>query len=92
MSTIYRHNITAIDDMFAAHKDILFINHEITYGLFLGDMSILGPVDTEMVVLAGIMIQNLPTETAWHLRGMRRVGVSREDVEVVQQCVSVTLG
>jgi len=34
------------------------------------------------------MIQNLPLETAWHLRGTRRVGVSMDDVEVVQQCVS----
>lgn len=33
------------------------------------------------------MIQNLPLETGWHLRGIRRVGVSMEDVEVVQQCV-----
>ena len=42
-----------------------------------------------MVVLSGIMIQNLKHETAWHLRGLRRVGVSFEDVECVQQCVSL---
>lgn len=41
-----------------------------------------------MVVLSGIMIQNLKRETGWHLRGTRRVGVSHEDVEIVQQCVS----
>ena len=35
------------------------------------------------------MIQNLPLETAWHLRGTRRVGVSIEDVELVQECVSL---
>lgn len=35
------------------------------------------------------MIQNLKHETAWHLRGLRRVGVSFEDVELVQQCVSL---
>ena len=35
------------------------------------------------------MIQNLKNETAWHLRGLRRVGVSFEDVEKVQQCVSL---
>lgn len=40
-----------------------------------------------MVVLTGIMIQNLKRETGWHLRSMRRIGVSQEDVEVVQQCV-----
>lgn len=42
-----------------------------------------------MVVLSGIMIQNLKLETGWHLRGTRRVGVSFEDVEVVQQCVCI---
>ena len=42
-----------------------------------------------MVVLPGIMIQNLERETGWHLRGMRRLGVSPEDVEIVQQCVCI---
>ena len=41
-----------------------------------------------MVVLSGIMIQNLPRESAWHLRGTRRVGVSKEDLEKVYACVS----
>ena len=67
-----------------------FITEEITYGFYLSDMSILGPVETEMVVLSGIMIQNLPLETAWHLRGTRRIGVSMEDTELVQQCVSLS--
>ena len=40
-------------------------------------------------MLSGIMIQNLRHESAWHLRGTRRVGVSHEDVELVQQCVSL---
>ena len=43
-----------------------------------------------MVVLSGIMIQNLKHETGWHLRGTRRVGVSYEDVEIVQQCVNIS--
>ena len=40
-------------------------------------------------MLSGIMIQNLKKETGWHLRGARRVGVSHEDVETVQQCVCI---
>jgi hypothetical protein len=60
---------------------------QITYGLYLSDHSILNDVETELTVLSGIMIQNLPRETAWHLRGTRRIGVSMEDVETVQQCV-----
>ena len=42
---------------------------QITYGLYLSDHTILDGVDTELVVLSGIMLQNLKTETAWHLRG-----------------------
>ena len=67
-----------------------WISTEITYGLFLSDHSILGPVDTELVVLSGIMIQNLNRETGWHIRGTRRVGASQEDVEAVYQCVSIS--
>jgi uncharacterized alpha-E superfamily protein len=48
----------------------------------------LNDVETEITVLSGIMIQNLPRETGWHLRGTRRIGVSVEDVEMLQQCVS----
>ena len=64
-----------------------WISANITYGLYLSDRQILDDIDTEMVVLAGIMIQNLKRESAWHLRGTRRVGVSYDDVEIVQQCV-----
>lgn len=39
-------------------------------------------------MLSGIMIQNAKTETGWHLRGIRRIGVSYDDVETIQQCVS----
>ena len=90
MNAIYKQNLSTATDNFVAHKDFDFISREITYGFYLSDHSILGPVETELVVLSGIMIQNLPLETAWHLRGTRRVGVSKEDVELVQQCVSLT--
>ena len=65
-----------------------WLSIEITYGLYLSDHTILDGIDTELVVLSGIMLQNLKTETGWHLRGTRRVGVSHEDVETIQQCVS----
>jgi uncharacterized alpha-E superfamily protein len=65
-----------------------WISKKISYGLYLSDHSILNDVETELTVLSGIMIQNLPRETGWHLRGTRRIGVSSEDVETIQQCVS----
>jgi len=87
LNQIYKSNLSTATDNFAAHKDFDFISREITYGFYLSDHTILGPIETELVVLSGIMIQNLPLETAWHLRGTRRVGVSMQDVEKVQQCV-----
>ncbi|SMQ55559.1 unnamed protein product [Zymoseptoria tritici ST99CH_3D1] len=87
LSQIYRHNHAATENVLAAHKDFMWISEEITYGLYLSDHSIIGPVETELVVLTGIMMQNLVRETGWHLRGIRRIGVSMEDVEVVQQCI-----
>jgi hypothetical protein len=87
LNTIYKANLSTATDKFAAHKDFDFISREITYGFYLSDHSILDPLATELVTLTGIMIQNLPLETAWHLRGTRRVGVSMRDVELVQECV-----
>jgi hypothetical protein len=66
-----------------------WISNEITYGLYLSDHSVLDGLSTELVVLSGIMIQNLALQTGWHLRGTRRLGVSMEDVELVQQCIEL---
>lgn len=92
LSRIYSHNFGLIDEKFKAHKDFGWISREITYGLYLSDHTILNDIETELVVLAGIMIQNLHHETAWHLRGSRRVGMSAEDVEAVQQCIEAVAG
>ncbi|KAF2628133.1 hypothetical protein BU25DRAFT_430955 [Macroventuria anomochaeta] len=51
--------------------------------------SILNDVETEVTVLSGIMVHNLPRETGWYLRGTRRVGVSIEDTETLQQCIEL---
>ncbi|EPE33558.1 AhpD-like protein [Glarea lozoyensis ATCC 20868] len=89
LNQIYKGNLSASTDNFLAHRDFDFISRHITYGFYLSDHTILGPIETELVVLSGIMIQNLPKETAWHFRGIRRVGVSQEDVESVHQCVEL---
>ncbi|KAI4665947.1 uncharacterized protein J4E78_003412 [Alternaria triticimaculans] len=78
--------ITRPEDKDYTFSRIDWTSKQITYGLYLSDHSILNDVETELTVLSGIMIQNLPRETAWHLRGTRRIGVSKEDVETIQQC------
>jgi hypothetical protein len=47
----------------------------------------LDDTDTQLVVLPVIMSQNLPLETHWHIRGTRRIGVSKEDVQVIWDSV-----
>jgi len=89
LAQIYTKQLGQTLNPMGAHRDFEWISREITYGLYLSDHSILNGVETELVVLSGIMIQNLPPMTAWHLRGTRRVGVSSADVELVQQCIEM---
>jgi hypothetical protein len=89
LGEIYKHNYATIArDHFAAHRDFRWISEEITYGLYLSDHSILDGVDTELAVLAGLMLQNLKRATGWHLRGIRRIGVESKQVEQIWECVS----
>ncbi|KAF3194984.1 hypothetical protein TWF225_005593 [Orbilia oligospora] len=86
LGKIYRHNMPRNDEKFTAHKDFAWITYNITYGLYLSDHTILDPFDTEVVALCGILIQNLESVTAFHLRGARRLGMTPEDVEGLHAC------
>jgi hypothetical protein len=87
MSKIYTNNLDTTLDLFNAHRDFRWLSTEITYGLYLSDRQNLDDWDTELLVLVGIMIQNLRLETHWHIRGTRRIGVEKKDVEVIAGCV-----
>lgn len=84
---LYSHNTEGVLSLFDAHRDFAWLSKEITYGLYLSDRQVLGDVDTQLVVLPAIMSQNMPLETHWHIRGTRRIGVSRHDTEVIYRCV-----
>ncbi|KAJ4349231.1 hypothetical protein N0V95_004767 [Ascochyta clinopodiicola] len=87
LGKIYAGNTEDTLALFDAHRDFRWISEEITYGLYLSDRQVLDDWDTEVLVLAGIMVQNLRLETKWHIRGARRVGMSKEDVAAVMGCV-----
>jgi hypothetical protein len=89
MTKIYKGNIQDVLALYDDHKDFGWISTEITYGLYLSDHTILDEIETQMVVFPGIMIQNLKTETHWHIRGTRRIGVPREDMEVIYHSVEI---
>jgi len=44
-------------------------------------------VEAELVILSAIMCQGYRMPTIWHLRGLRRLGVSEDDVEKVQSTI-----
>ncbi|KAF9894501.1 hypothetical protein FE257_006384 [Aspergillus nanangensis] len=75
--------------LFDAHRDFQWLSTEITYGLYLSDRQVLDDTETEIVVLASIMIQNLRKETWWHIRGTRRIGVSKQDTQVLWDCIQL---
>ncbi|KAJ5645047.1 hypothetical protein N7507_011058 [Penicillium longicatenatum] len=57
------------------------------HGLKTSRWGVLDDVDTELVVLQAVTGQNLPREAYWHIRGTRRVGVCKEYVQMVCDCV-----
>ena len=84
MLDIYQHNLDPIMSTWGAHQaDFEWLEKRIIYGLFLSDHTILTAVETEIVVLAAMMCQELKPPALWHVRGMRRLGVSREGVQGV---------
>lgn len=91
LETIYEHNTTALFETFKKHPDFGFWVTDITYGLLLSDRQILDDVDTELVVLPAVMGQDLPRMTYWHIRGTRRLGVSKEDLQMVMDCVHLVV-
>lgn len=84
---VYTRNAGDTMGLFDAHKDFAWISAEISYGLYLSDRQVLDDTETQLVVLPAIMSQNLRNETHWHIRGTRRIGVSKEDVQVVWDAV-----
>jgi hypothetical protein len=84
---LYTCNAEDTVGLFAAHRDFAWLSVEITYGLYLSDRQILDDIDTQLVVLPAIMMQNLKSETHWHIRGTRRLGVSKKNVEIICDCV-----
>ncbi|KAM0331276.1 hypothetical protein ACHAQA_002946 [Verticillium albo-atrum] len=89
MGKLYTRDTGSTLDLFKDHKDFAWVSQHITYGLYLSDRQVLDDLDTEMVVLCSIMIQNLKKETHWHIRGTRRLGVSFEDTQQVWDSVQL---
>ncbi|SCO24411.1 unnamed protein product [Fusarium fujikuroi] len=84
---LYARNASETLQLFDAHKDISWISIDITYGFYLSDRQVFDDIDTQIVVLPAIMSQNMALGARWHLRGTRRIGVSKKDVQVIWDAV-----
>ncbi|KAI8719988.1 hypothetical protein NCS52_00442800 [Fusarium sp. LHS14.1] len=92
MQKLYSKNMDETMGFFRDHRDFEWVSRHITYGLYLSDRQVLDDIDTEIVVLASIMIQNLEKETHWHIRGSRRLGIPKADVEAIYNSVGAIAG
>ena len=88
LQQLYRKNLAPICSSWGSFaSDFMWMERSVIYGLFLSDHDILSAVEAELVILTSIMCQGLGAPTIWHLRGLRRLGVSEADTESVQQAV-----
>ena len=88
MLKLYRHNLPDIMASWKRHQaDVEWLEMRVVYGLFLSDVSLLSAVESEMVVTPGIMAQDVRGPTFWHVRGLQRLRVSKQDTDVVLEVI-----
>jgi len=88
LQQLYRDNLAPIFSTWGSYgPDLAWVERAVIYGLFLSDHELLSTVEAELVILSAIMCQGYRAPTIWHLRGIRRLGVSEDDVEMVQSTI-----
>jgi hypothetical protein len=84
LQKLYCANLEPIMATWGAHQaDFEWLEKRVIYGLFLADHTILDARETSCVNISGIMVQELEKPTMWHIRGLRRLGVTVEGAEQV---------
>ncbi|KAF7319361.1 MFS general substrate transporter [Mycena chlorophos] len=85
---LYREHLPKIMSTWGSHEaDFRWLEESVIYGLFLSDHSVLSEVETSLVTTSAILAQGLKAPSLWHLRGLRRIGVSKVDVEAIARTV-----
>ncbi|EXJ66779.1 uncharacterized protein A1O5_09974 [Cladophialophora psammophila CBS 110553] len=81
--------VAGINKSYETNPDFAWTVEFAVYGLFLADLSVLGPVENELVILASVMGQGAHNTTRFHLRGARRIGVSSKDAAEIQGVIEM---
>ena len=67
-------------------QDFEWLTKDIVYGMFYGDDTVLGNVETELITYTAIVSQGLQVTVKNHLRGLLGMGLSVEEIECVTEC------
>ncbi|KAH8832329.1 hypothetical protein DL96DRAFT_649695 [Flagelloscypha sp. PMI_526] len=90
MLTLYQSNLSKIFSTWGSHQStFVWLEKQIIYGQFLSDHTILSPIEAELVILSTIIVgqPDLKGPSLWHIRGLLRMGVEKEDVKKVVAAV-----
>lgn len=87
---LYGRNASDTAGLLDGHGDFDVVCEHIVYGFFFGDrQAVDDDLHVEVIVLAAIMSQDLALETRWHLRGIRRLGATQEDVQAIWDAIAL---
>jgi hypothetical protein len=93
MLQLYRKNLHPIMSTWGSYEaDFQWLEKGVVYGMFLADTRVLEQKVVSCLNIAGIMCQGLEAPTMWHVRGLRRLGVSVDDAEIVCEIVKRVAG
>ncbi|MCJ1446904.1 MAG: hypothetical protein MMC23_007412 [Stictis urceolatum] len=88
LQLLYQHDLPPIVAQMGRHgAEIMHMEKQIIYGLYLADFSVLGRQETELVAFPALVCGGTRGAGEWHVRGARRVGVEWEEIEGVMGCV-----
>jgi len=80
---------TGVLDSLSTNPDLAWAIKHIQYGYFLADLSVLDPIENELIILACVMGQGAAIATFAHIKSLRRLGVSASDAESFQRVVEM---
>ncbi|KAG1047454.1 hypothetical protein G6F43_010094 [Rhizopus delemar] len=83
-----RHTEKVIKNMYSTHPDLAQTALHHLYGPILSDVSVLNPKETSLVVVAGLMAENIPLQLKGHRYGAIHNGATEQEIRKVESLVS----
>ncbi|KAI8348309.1 AhpD-like protein [Blakeslea trispora] len=88
-SKIYdRHTDKVIDNMHNGYPDLAQTALHQLYGHVLSETAILSAKETSLVLIAALMVQNVPLQLVGHVHGAIHNGATHDDIKRIQSIVT----